>query len=186
MEKIQQKQGDFYFQNLILIKSKICNFYQFLSKCVVGSSLEPSGEEEAAGEEEKDKKKENTYKIYGTIKNESDYKKADFVTETIKVILNKKIKRIISECFFQYETKEQLLEQLLECDIIIYDIIEDTVQVDEACWAITSLHNELDKIDKPKLFILLSTVMTWAKSKPSDPVSYNQQLNFNITKKAIV
>ena len=71
-----------------------------MSKCVVGSSLEPSGEEEAAGEEEKDKKKENTYKIYGTIKNESDYKKADFVTETIKVILNKKIKRIISECFF--------------------------------------------------------------------------------------
>ena len=74
---------------------------------------------------------------------------------------------------FQYETKEQLLEQLLECDIIIYDIIEDTVQVDEACWAITSLHNELEKIDKPKLFILLSTAMTWAKSKPTDPVRIN-------------
>lgn len=128
------------------------NLAKFLSKCVVGSSLEASGEEEAAGEEEKEKKKENTYKIYGTIKNESDYKKSEFVTETIK-----------------YETKEQLLEQLLECDIIIYDIIEDTVQVDEACWAITSLHNELEKIDKPKLFILLSTVMTWAKSKPTDP-----------------
>lgn len=33
------------------------------------------------------------------------------------------------------------------------------------------LHSDLDKIEKPKMFILISSVMTWAKSKPLDPVS---------------
>ncbi len=57
----------------------------------------------------------------------------------------------------------------MECDVIIYDIIHDPEQVDEACWAISALHSNLDKIDKPKVFILLSTVLTWAKTKPADP-----------------
>ena len=64
-----------------------------------------------------------------------------------------------------------LLEHLMECDVIIYDIIHDPEQVDEACWAISALHGELEKIDKPKVFILLSTILTWAKTKPADPVS---------------
>ena len=64
-----------------------------------------------------------------------------------------------------------MLEQLMECDVIIYDIINDPEQVDEACWAVSILHSQLEKIDKPKIFVLLSTVMTWAKTKPSDPVN---------------
>ena len=72
---------------------------------------------------------------------------------------------------FQTSNKEELLEQLMECDVVIYDIIQDPQQVDEACWAISALNSELERIDKPKIFILLSTVMTWAKSKPADPVS---------------
>lgn len=35
----------------------------------------------------------------------------------------------------------------------------------------TEIHSDLEKIEKPKMFILISTVMTWAKSKPLDPVS---------------
>ena len=58
----------------------------------------------------------------------------------------------------------------MECDVIIYDVIHEPDQVDEACWAISALHSALDNIDKPKIFILLSTVMTWAKTKPADPV----------------
>jgi adenylate kinase len=58
----------------------------------------------------------------------------------------------------------------MECDVIIYDIIHDNDQLNEACWAVTSLHSELERIDKPKVFILLSTAMTWAKCKPADPV----------------
>lgn len=35
------------------------------------------------------------------------------------------------------------------------------------------LHSDLEKIDreKPRIFILLSSVLTWARSKPADPVS---------------
>lgn len=63
-------------------------FVKFLSKCVVGASLD--GEEEAVGEEEhsddpKDPKKPNTYKIYGTVKNMDEFKKEDFVKEIINV-----------------------------------------------------------------------------------------------------
>lgn len=59
----------------------------------------------------------------------------------------------------------------MECDVIIYDIIQDPSQVDEACWAISALHSEIDKIDKPKIFILVSPILTWAKTKPADPVT---------------
>ena len=59
----------------------------------------------------------------------------------------------------------------MECDVVIYDITQDANQVDEACWAIESIGNQLDKIEKPKTFILLSSVMTWAKTKPVDPVN---------------
>lgn len=130
------------------------NLAKHLNKCVVGAS-QGGDEEEAAGEEEGaeggESKEKNTYHIYGTVKNVDEFKGADYVKEIIKS-----------------KNKEELLEQLMECDVIIYDIIHDPEQVDEACWAITTLHSELDKIDKPKVFILLSTVMTWAKTKPVD------------------
>ena len=74
--------------------------------------------------------------------------------------------------FFQCDDKEEPLEKLLESDIIIYNITEDTDSVDEAVWAISSLHAEIDNFDNPKMFILISTVLTWANSKPLDPVSY--------------
>lgn len=130
------------------------NIGKFLSKCKIGASLE--GGEEEANEEETlenlDNKVVNTYKVYGTLKNSEESKKPDFVKEVIK-----------------NSDKEGLLEHLMECDVIIYDIIHDPEQVDEACWAISALHSELERIDKPKIFILLSTVLTWAKTKPADP-----------------
>jgi adenylate kinase len=127
----------------------------------VGATLDSGEEEEMADEENENneegeglKKKENTYRIYGSVKNADEYKKP----ETIKEIINT-------------NNKEDFLEQLMECDIIIYDIISDPDQIDEACWAISALHSEIEKIDKPKTFILLSTCMTWAKTKPADPVN---------------
>lgn len=129
------------------------NIGRFLSKCKVGASLD-GGEEEAAEEETQEvKDKEvNTFKVYGTLKNPEESKKPDFCSEIIK-----------------NSNKEELLENLMECDVIIYDIIHEPEQVDEACWAISALHSELERIDKPKVFILLSTVLTWAKTKPADP-----------------
>lgn len=84
------------------------------------------------------------------------------------------------------QNKDGLLEQLLECDVIVYDITQDPEQVDEACWAISALHNELERIDKPKIFILISTVMTWAKTKPVDPVIAVLKLDSNYLNKFLI
>ncbi len=62
-----------------------------MAKCVVGASNVASLEKTERAEEEKNEsfsgKKENTYKIYGTVKNEKDYKKPDYVNEVIRVCL---------------------------------------------------------------------------------------------------
>lgn len=70
----------------------------------------------------------------------------------------------------QYKNREQLLEHLIECDMIVYDITEQPDIIDEAVWVVSELHADLDRLEKPKMFILISSVMTWANSKPLDPV----------------
>ncbi|PVD26309.1 hypothetical protein C0Q70_13980 [Pomacea canaliculata] len=129
------------------------NIAKYLSQCVVGASLEEAAEDDAESgkSSELEAPKEGCYEIVGTLK-DNEKSKPDFVKEIIK-----------------YSNKDQLYEQLVECNIIVYDITEDPDQIDEAVWAISELHADLDKIDKPKMFILISTCMTWAKSKPLDP-----------------
>ena len=74
--------------------------------------------------------------------------------------------------YLQFETREQLFEQLIECDIIVYDITGSPEQIDEAAWAVSEIHADMEHIDKQKMFILISSVMTWARSKPLDPVCF--------------
>ncbi|XP_064601852.1 adenylate kinase 7-like [Liolophura sinensis] len=130
------------------------NLAKYLSSCVVGASLEEAEEEEDAKSVDSSfvpGSKEGCYEIVGTVK-DKDQQKPSFVKELI-----------------QYENKDQLYEQLVECDVIVYDITEDPDQIDEAVWAVSELHSDLERIEKPKMFILVSTAMTWAKSKPLDP-----------------
>ncbi|KAM4625927.1 adenylate kinase 7 [Polymixia lowei] len=129
---------------------------KILSACVVGASLVPGDETEFEEEDESstsqpDHSKERTFQIVGTIVNKSQEKRPYVLEE-----------------YFQLK-REELLLQLMDCDVIIYNITQHADQVDEASWAISALHNEMAKFGGPKMFILVSTVMTWALSKPADP-----------------
>ncbi|KAM8920832.1 adenylate kinase 7 [Pelodytes ibericus] len=132
------------------------NIGKYLSGCVVGASLEEATEE---GEEEDRsvqgdlliKPKEGLYQIVGTLSN-PNAKELNFPVETYTI-----------------SSRDELLRHLLECDVIIYNITEDASHIDEALWAASALHTELDQFESPKMFILISTMMTWARSKPLDP-----------------
>ncbi|XP_021563562.1 adenylate kinase 7 [Carlito syrichta] len=131
----------------------------FLSNCVVGASLEEITEEEEEEDESKSavpeasaaKLKEGTFQIVGTLANPKSTR-PDFAVET-----------------YSTTSREDLLRRLLECDVIVYNITESAQQAEEAIWAVSALNEEVSHFEKRKVFILLSTVMTWARSKPLDP-----------------
>ncbi|XP_067847164.1 adenylate kinase 7 [Heptranchias perlo] len=129
---------------------------KYLSNCVVGASLEEPADDEEQNEEEDETVKsiplaKGTYQVVGTL-SKPDAKKPDFAFEILS-----------------FDTREHLLEYLMDCDIIIYNITETTEQIDEASWAVSALHSDLENFKSSKIFILLSTIMTWSLTKPADP-----------------
>ncbi|XP_026976647.1 adenylate kinase 7 isoform X2 [Sagmatias obliquidens] len=135
------------------------NIGKFLSTSVVGASLEEVTEEEEKHDEDKSavpeassaNLKEGTFQIVGTLST-LETPCPNFAMETYYAI-----------------SREDLLTHLLECDVIIYNITENPQQVEEAIWAVSALNEEISHFEKRKVFILVSTVMTWARSKPLDP-----------------
>ncbi|XP_065728122.1 adenylate kinase 7 isoform X3 [Phocoena phocoena] len=135
------------------------NIGKFLSNSVVGASLEEITEEEENHDEDKSavpgassaNLKEGTFQIVGTLST-LETPCPNFAVETYYAI-----------------SQEDLLMHLLECDVIIYNITENPQQVEEAIWAVSALNEEISHFQKRKMFILVSTVMTWARSKPLDP-----------------
>ncbi|XP_035269685.1 adenylate kinase 7 isoform X1 [Anguilla anguilla] len=131
---------------------------KFLSTCTVGASLEEARdaemeeEEDSLSKEQKSKVEKGTFEIVGTVSSKDEKKNFSFATEE-----------------YYSMNREELLLRLMKCDIIIYNITENTDQIDEASWAISALHADLDNFNDPKMFILISTVMTWGMSKPIDP-----------------
>uniref|UniRef100_A0A674F5T7 Adenylate kinase 7b n=1 Tax=Salmo trutta TaxID=8032 RepID=A0A674F5T7_SALTR len=154
VEKIIRHTKRIFINNLDSYASKC--IAKFLSACVVGASLvetdEPEVEEgeERLSKDEHPKVKEGTFQIVGTVANKNERRPTYVLDE-----------------YFQLK-REELLERLMECDIIIYNITEDADQMDEASWVISALHAEMARFSQPKMFILISTVMTWALSKPVD------------------
>ncbi|XP_023986880.1 adenylate kinase 7 isoform X3 [Physeter macrocephalus] len=135
------------------------NIGKFLSNSVVGASLEEITDEEEEHDEDKSavpeassaNLKEGTFQIVGTLST-LETPCPSFAVETYYAI-----------------SREDLLRHLLECDVIIYNITENPQQVEEAIWAVSALNEEISHFEKQKVFILVSTVMTWARSKPLDP-----------------
>ncbi|XP_010152464.1 PREDICTED: adenylate kinase 7-like, partial [Eurypyga helias] len=129
----------------------------YLSRCIVGASLESIGEEEEEEDENNSaaevpsRPKEGVYEIVGTL-SKSESTKPCFAAETYAV-----------------SSQKELLRHLLECEIVLYNITEDANQIEEATWAASALHKEIEHFTTPKLFILISTIMSWAKSNPPDP-----------------
>nr|CAD7445814.1 unnamed protein product [Timema bartmani] len=105
----------------------------------------------------------NNYEIIGTLQ-DPDYK------------LPEGIKEIVTNT----SDRESFSQKLVKCGAIVYDITNDPGQISEALWALKALQHHLDnmKHDTPKAynnlketrhFILISTMMTWALTKPIDP-----------------
>ncbi|KAF5900298.1 adenylate kinase 7-like, partial [Clarias magur] len=93
--------------------------------------------------------------------------------ELVGTVISKEEKSSRSWAVEEYTDlkRTELLDHLMACDVIVYNISEDAEAVDEATWSISALHGEIGHFTSPKMFILVSTLMTWAKTKPADPDS---------------
>ncbi|XP_063350728.1 adenylate kinase 7a [Pelmatolapia mariae] len=121
---------------------------KFLASCVVTSEDEEEAEALASPEGEP------AFHVVGTVSHSSKGEKWDFLREK-----------------YESPSSDELLQHLLECDVVVYNISESATQqqVEEATWVLAALHNEMPSFKSQKLFILVSTVMTWAMTTPQNP-----------------
>ncbi|KAK4475350.1 hypothetical protein MN116_002414 [Schistosoma mekongi] len=127
---------------------------KFLSQLVVGKASR--AEDEEAVEEENDKSPKDTrslqtYSIYGTV--------GDCCSDLPGFV------NIIQTD----EKRQDYIEKIMECDYIIYNIKDDHSVIDDALWILDQLHNNLESFKTQKIFILISSVLTWSKSSLPDP-----------------
>nr|XP_049597463.1 adenylate kinase 7 isoform X1 [Syngnathus scovelli] len=150
-----------------------------IAKCLSKHTIEGDGSAEKEGRTLKScDSVPLSYEVVGT---------SSFVSEEIRPF--------VLEAYVQL-SRENVLQKLMECDVIIYNITGHPEQVDEARWAVTgrryshsnnhhhhhhhhkqevfsilccifaALHDNKRHFKRPKMFILISTVMTWACSEP--------------------
>ncbi|NXC32657.1 KAD7 kinase, partial [Campylorhamphus procurvoides] len=131
---------------------------EYLSTCVVGATLEKGEEEEEEEEDENgsavevpSSPKEEVYEIVGTLSKP------------------RRAKPRFAQDIYAVSPQDEFLSHLLACEVVLYNITEDADQIEEATWAASALHKEIENFERPKLFILISTIMTWANTKLPDP-----------------
>ncbi|KAI4891646.1 hypothetical protein NFI96_024852 [Prochilodus magdalenae] len=128
---------------------------QYLDSCVAGASLVDEADpdlEDRTQHEPANKSKQGAFQIVGTTSGISDEQKSSFIAAEYCNL-----------------TREELFRQLMESDVIVYNITQHADQIEEASWAVSALHKNMEAFSGSKMFILISTVMTWALSKPLDP-----------------
>ncbi|XP_011694075.1 PREDICTED: adenylate kinase 7-like [Wasmannia auropunctata] len=100
--------------------------------------------------------------------------------EVIGTVLDRKYSGPEDVTVINSDDKDLLLSELMICSVIIYDITQQPDQIKEACWILKEIVRMLEdmerkssktfKRDEPtRYFILISTIMTWAFTKPLDP-----------------
>ncbi|XP_070843607.1 adenylate kinase 7-like [Chaetodon trifascialis] len=126
---------------------------KFLSTCTAGESLEEAEAEETLASPPGEPAFHIVATVSASTKDGKDDKESFLLEE------------------YRSPTRDELLKQLLECDVVVYNISEGATQqqLEEATWAITALHAEMENFKSRKMFILVSTVMTWAMTKPQNP-----------------
>eukprot|EP00055_Hartaetosiga_balthica_P008716 m.33333 g.33333 ORF g.33333 m.33333 type:complete len:687 (-) comp6444_c0_seq1:61-2121(-) len=67
------------------------------------------------------------------------------------------------------EDKHALFEELFKCDVIVYDIAHSESQAQEAEAAVNKLRDHMEEWEGKKTFVCISSVLTWANTKPVDP-----------------
>ncbi|XP_018322860.1 adenylate kinase 7-like [Agrilus planipennis] len=141
----------------------------FLTEKIFGASRTAAGGGEEMLEEEEEKSRPvyfgpdmaKNYEIIGTLRYQF-HRPTEDISKVIK------------------ETDEDFFTQVFNCGFIVYDITEDPSQIQDALDMLTAIEKEIESVkdigpktferwDETRVFILLSTVMTWGKSKPVDP-----------------
>ncbi|XP_041809761.1 adenylate kinase 7 isoform X2 [Chelmon rostratus] len=151
-EKLKQSPKRVFVNNIDSYASKC--IAKFLSECVVGTPVDPEGEMATAEEEDVvalNRSGVGALHVVGTASEKNDEDRPYVLEE------------------YSHLNRDELLSKLMDCDVVIYNITQHADQVEEALWAVSALHKEMGHFCEPKMFILISTVMTWACSKPFDP-----------------
>ncbi|XP_041661053.1 adenylate kinase 7-like isoform X2 [Cheilinus undulatus] len=125
-----------------------------IAKVLATSVAGESSEDAEAGETIVSSLSEPEFQVVGTVSSSSKDDEESFLHEK-----------------YTSPTRDELLERLLECDVVVYNISERALKqhVEEATWVLTALRAEMENFESQKLFILVSTVMTWALTKPKNP-----------------
>ncbi|VDP72543.1 unnamed protein product [Echinostoma caproni] len=76
--------------------------------------------------------------------------------------------RLFSVSSLNWQKRSELYERIVACDYIIYNIKDDATVIDEAMWILDQLHENMANLVTQKIFILISSMLTWAKSSPLD------------------
>uniref|UniRef100_A0A671XF60 Adenylate kinase 7b n=1 Tax=Sparus aurata TaxID=8175 RepID=A0A671XF60_SPAAU len=129
---------------------------KFLSECELRPPAGPEGQTKTGDEEDgvvslQNQRAEGAFQLVGTASDPPEEDRG-FVMEDYRNL-----------------NKDELLSRLMDCDVVIYNVTQHADQVEEASWAVSALHDRISHFSGPKMFILISTVMTWACSKPVDP-----------------